>query len=214
MLLFSHSVMFDSDNPMDCSTPGFSILHYLPEFGWTHVQWVNDAIQPSHPLPSPPALNLSQHHGLFQWVGTSHQVAKLWSFSISPSYEYSGLISFRIDWFDLLAVQGTLRSLLQHHRLKASVLQHSAFFTVQLSQPYMTTGKTIALTTQTFVGRIMSLPFNALSMSSLSCQEAIVFWVHGCSHHPQWFWSPRRGHLSLLKHFPLLSAMQSWGRMP
>ena len=97
---------------------------------------------------------------------------------------------------------------------KPSVLWCSAFFMLQLSKPYVTTGKTIALTTQTFVGRIMSLPFNALSMSSLSCQEAIVFWVHGCSHHPQWFWSPRRGHLSLLLHFPLLSAMQSWGRMP
>ena len=85
------------------------------------------------------------------------------SFSISPSNEYSGLISFRIDWLDLLAVQGTLKSLLQHHKSKASVLQHSAFFMVQLSHPYMTTGKTIVLTIWTFVGKVMSLIFNMLS---------------------------------------------------
>ena len=88
---------------------------------------------------------------------------KYWSFSISPSNEYSGLISLRIDWFDLLAVQGTLRSLLQHHNLKASILRHSAFFMVQLSHLYMTTGKAIALTIQTFVGKVISLLFNTLS---------------------------------------------------
>ena len=90
---------------------------------------------------------------------------KYWSFSfsISPSKEYSGLISFRIDWFDLLAVQGTLKSLLQHHSSKASILQHSAFFTIQLSHPYMNTGKTIALTRRTFIGKVMSLLFNMLS---------------------------------------------------
>ena len=88
---------------------------------------------------------------------------KYWSFSIIPSNEYSGLISFRIDWLDLLAVQGTLKSLFQQHNFKASILQHSAFFMVQLSHLYMTTGKTIALTIQTFVGKVMSLPFNMLS---------------------------------------------------
>ena len=88
---------------------------------------------------------------------------KYWSFSISPSSEFSGLISFRIDWFDFLAVQGTLKSLLQHHSSKASILQRSAFFTVQLSHPYMTTGKTIALTRQTFVSKVISLLFNTLS---------------------------------------------------
>ena len=95
----------------------------------------------------------------------SHQVAKYWSFSfnISPSNEHSGLISFRIDWLDLLAVQGTLKSLLQHHSSKASILRHSALFIVQLSHPYMTTGKTIALTKWTFVGKVMSLLFNMLS---------------------------------------------------
>ena len=117
------------------------------------------AIQPSHPLSSPsPAFNLSQHQGLFQSV-LCIRWPKYWSFSfsISPSNEYSGLISFRIDWFDLLAVQGTLESLLQHHSSKASILWCSAFFIVQLSHPYMTTGKTIALTRWTFVGKIMSL---------------------------------------------------------
>ena len=137
---------------MDCNTAFFSVLHYLPEFALTHVHRVSDAIQPSHSLlpPSPPALNLSQHQGLFQWVG-SYQVAKVLSFSINSSYAYSGLISFRMYWLDLLAVQGTLQSLLQHHKLKASVLPPPAFFTVQLFHPYMSTGKTIALTVRTFV---------------------------------------------------------------
>ena len=103
---------------------------------------------------------------------------KSWSFSfnISPSNEYSGLISVRMDWFDLLAVQGTLKSLLQHHRSKASILRNSAFFIVQLSHPYMTTGKTIALTRQTFVGKVTSLLFNMLSrLVQLSCQGFGVF---------------------------------------
>ena len=145
---------------MDYNTPGFPVHYPLPELAQTHVYLVSDAIQPSHSLsfPSPPAFNLPQHQGLFQWVSSSHQVApKYWSFSfnISPSNEYSGLISFRIDWFDLLAVQGTLKSLLQHHSSNASVFQCSAFFTVQLSHPYMTTGKTTALTRWTFVSKVV-----------------------------------------------------------
>ena len=152
---------------MNHSTPGLPVHHKLPQFTQTHVHRVGDAIQPSHLLssPSPPAFNLSQHQGLFQGVSSSHQVAKYWSFSfsISPSNEYSGLISSRMDWLDLLAVQGTLKSLLQHHRAKASILQRSAFFTVQLSHPYMTTGKPTTLTRQTFVGKVMSLLFNMLS---------------------------------------------------
>ena len=148
---------------MNCSIPGFHVLHYLPEFAQTHVHWVSDAIQPSHPLsfPSTPAFNLSQHQGLLQWVSSSHQVAKVLEFQLQhhPSNEYSGLISFRMDWLDLLAVQGTLKSLLQHHSSKASILWHSALFMVQLSHPYMTTGKTIALTRQTFVSKVMSLLF-------------------------------------------------------
>ena len=141
---------------MDCSTPDFPVHHQLPEFTQTHVHWVGDAIQPSHPLSSPsPAFNLSQHQGLFQWVRSSHQVAKYWSFgfSINPSNEYSGLISFRMDWLNLFAVQGTLKSLLQHHSSKASVLQHSAFFIIQHSYPYLTTGKNIALTRWAFVSK-------------------------------------------------------------
>ena len=119
---------------MNCSTWGFPVLHYLLEFSQTHVHWVGDDIQPSHPmLPLyPPALNLSQNQSLFQWVSSSHQVAKYWSFrfSISSSNEYSGLICFRTNWFDLVAVQGTLRCLLHHHSLKASIVWHSAFFMV------------------------------------------------------------------------------------
>ena len=134
---------------MDCTMPGFPILHYLQEFARTHVHWVGDAIQPSHPLssPSPPALNLSQHQGLFQWVSSSHQIWSF-SFSIGPSNDYSELISFRIGWFDL-AVPGTLKSLLQHHSSTASVLRCSVFFMVQLPHPYRTTGKTKALTRRT-----------------------------------------------------------------
>ena len=111
----------------DCSTPAFPVLHYLPEFAQTHVHGVDDAIRPSSlPLPpSPSALSHSQDRGLFQWVSSSHQVANYWrfSFSISPSNEYSGFISFRIDWFDLLIIQRTVKSLLQHHSSKASILQ-------------------------------------------------------------------------------------------
>ena len=107
---------------MYCSTLGFQVLHCLPELDQTHVSWVSDAVQPSHPLssPSPFSFNLSQHQGFIQWVRSSHQVLKYWSSSTSRSNEYSGLISFRIDYFDILAVQGTLNSLLQHYSLKAS----------------------------------------------------------------------------------------------
>ena len=125
------------------------------------------SIQPSHPMssPSPPTFNLSQHQGIFKWVISSHQVAKVLelSFNISPSNEHRGLISFRMDWLDLLAIQGTHKSLLQHDSSKASIIQCSAFFIVQLSHPYMTTRKTIAMTRWTFVGKLMSLPFNMLS---------------------------------------------------
>ena len=131
----SRSPLWD---PMDCSTPDFPVLHHLPEFAQAHVHWVSDPIQPSHPLSSP---------------------------SIFPSIRVfsNELISFRIDWFDLLVVQGTLKSLLQHHSSKASILWHSGFFMVQLSHSYVTTGKTIALTKQTFFSKVMSLLFNMLS---------------------------------------------------
>ena len=130
------------------------------------THWVGDAFQPSYPLSSPSPSDLSQHQGLFQWVSSSHQVAKVLEFQLQhQSFQWIfRMISFRMDWLDLLAVQGTLKSLLQHHSLKASVLRRSVFFIVQLSHPYMTTGKTIALTRRTFVGKVMSLLFNMLSL--------------------------------------------------
>ena len=168
----SYSVQFNSAplsptlcNPMNRSTPGFPVHCQLLELAQTHVHQISDAIQPSHcPLLLLPSIlpcirvfsNKSVLH--IRWP-------KCWrfSFSISPSNEYSGLISFRMDWLDLLAVQATLKSLLHHHSSKASILRHSAFFIVQLSHPYMTTEKTIALTRWAFVGKVMSLLFNKLS---------------------------------------------------
>ena len=151
-------------DPMDSSTPGFPVHHQLPELAQTHV---SDAIQPSHPLPSPspPTFNLSQHQGLSIKSVLYIRWPKYWSFSfsISPSNEYSGLISFRMGCLYLLAVQGILKSLLQHHSSKASVFWCSVFFIVHLSHPYMTTGRTIALTRQIFFGKVMSLLFNILS---------------------------------------------------
>ena len=148
---------------MNHSMPGLPVHHQLPEVAQIYVHRVSDAIQPSHPLPppSPFAFNLSQHQGLFKWVSSSHQVAKVleFSFSIRPSNEHPGLISFRMDWLDLLAVQGTLKILIQYHSSKASILLSSTFFIVQLSHPHMTTGKTIALTRQTFAGKVMYLCF-------------------------------------------------------
>ena len=151
-------------DPMDCSTPGLPVHHQLPEFTQTHVHRVGDAIQPSHPLssPSPPA-PIPPSIRVFSNESTLRmRWPKYWSFSFSiiPSKEIPGLISLRMDWLDLLAVQGTLKSLLQQYSSKALILQCSAFFTVQLSHPYMITGKTIALTRQTFVGKVMSLLLN------------------------------------------------------
>ena len=150
-------------DPMNHSTPGLPVHHQLPESTQTHVHWVGDAIQQSHPLlsPSPPAFNLSHHQGLFKWVSSSHHVPKYWNLSFNIK---TWLISFRMDWLDLFAVQGALKSLLKHHSSKASILQCSAFFIVQLSHAYMTPGKTIAFTRRTFVGKVMSLLLNMLSM--------------------------------------------------
>ena len=159
--------MSDCCDPMDCSPTGFPVHYQLLKLAQIQVHQVSDAIQPSHPLssPSPPAFNLSRQ-SLFSSESVLHVGwPKFWSFSfsISLSNEYSGLISYRMDWLDLLAVQRTLKSLLQHHSSKASILQRSAFFIVQLSHPYVTIGKTIALTRWTFVGKVMSLLFNMLS---------------------------------------------------
>ena len=150
-------------NPVDYSMPGFPVLHYLLELAQTHIHWVSDAIQASHSLSpsSPPALSCS--FPSIRFFSSESALCIVWpkswsfSFSISPSNKYSGLISFRIDWFDLPAVQGTLKSLLQHDSSKASILQLSAFLMVQLLHPYRMAGKTIALTTWTFVSKVMFL---------------------------------------------------------
>ena len=154
---------------MNCSTPGLLVHHQLPEFTQTRVHRVSDAIQPSHPLlspfllpPIPPNIRVFSNESTLcmRWPN-------YWSFSFSiiSSKEIPGLISFRMDWLDLLVVQGTLKSLLQHHSSKASILRHSAFFTVQFSHPYLTTGKTIALTRRTLVGKVMSLLLNMLRIN-------------------------------------------------
>ena len=149
---------------MDWSMPGFPVQHQLPELAQTHVRQVGDAIQPSHPLlsPFPPTSNCPSIRVFSNESALWIRWPKYWSFSfsISISNEYSGLISFRIDYFDLPEVQGTLKRLLQHHTSKASILRRSTFFMIQLSHPYMTTGKTIALTSQT--SKVMPLLFNTL----------------------------------------------------
>ena len=162
-----HSVVPNTLWPMDGSTPRIPVHHQLTEFTQTHVHWVSDAIQPSHFLsfPSPLTFNHSHHQGLIKWVSSSHQVAKELEFQLQYQSlnEHSGLISFRMDWLDLFALQGTHKSLLYHHISKASSLWCSAFFIVQISHQYMTTRKNIALTRQTFIGKVMSLLLNMLS---------------------------------------------------
>jgi len=151
---------------MDCSTPGFPVHHQLPELTQTYVHWVSDAIQPSHPLssPSPPTFNLSQHQSLLQWVRSLHQAAKLLEFQLQHQF-----------------FQGTRKRLLQHHSSKASIFWHPAFFIVQLSHPFMTTRKTIALTIQTFVSKVMSLFFNMLSMLVIAflprSKHLLILWL-------------------------------------
>ena len=175
---------------MNRSTPGLPVHRQLPEFTQTHVHGVSDAIQPSHPLssylplpPIPPSIRVFSNESTLRM-----RWPKYWSFSFSiiPSKEIPGLISFRMDCLDLLAVQGTLKSLLQHHSSKASILWLSAFFPVQLSHPYMTTGKTIALTRQTFVGKVMSLLLNMLSRLVIiyfpRSKHLLISWL---SHHLQ-----------------------------
>ena len=164
-------------NPMDCSMPGFPVLYYLPESAEIHVHWFGDAIQPSHPLslPSPPALNLSQHQNLFQWVISSHQMAKVLELQLQHhSFQWTFSTNFGLT--GLISLQSKeLSSLLQHHSSKASILWCSAFFMVQLSHPYMTTGETIALTRQTCVSQVMSLLFNTLSRCVIAFLGASVF---------------------------------------
>ena len=172
---------------MDCSTPDLPVHHQLPELAQAHDHWVGDAIQPSHPLSSPslPAFNFPSIRVFCNELAICIRWPKYWSFtfSISPSNEYSGLISFSTDWFEL-AVQGTLKSLLQHHSSKASILLHSDFFMVQISHPYMTTGKTIPLTRQNFGGKVTSLLFNMLSrfvMAFLPRSKHLFLWLQSLS---------------------------------
>ena len=199
---------------MVCSTPGLPVPHHLPEFAQVHIHGISDAIQPSHPLmPSfPSALNFLQHQGLFQWVICSRQMAKILELQLQHQSfysEYSGLISLKIDRLGVLVVQGTFRSLLQHQSSRASILCHSAFFTVQLPQPYVTTGKIISLTIWTFVGRVVSLLFYTLSSFVNAflprCNCPRLSWLQSPS---TVIWSPRRGNLSLLPHFPLLFTLK------
>ena len=171
--LFSCPSCLTLCDPMDCSMQGVPSPHH-PELAKVHVHCISNAIQPSHSLmpPPPPAINRFQHQGLFQWVALRIRWPKYWSFSfsISTSNEYSRLISFKIDWFDFLAVQGILRSLLKHYSSKASILWHSVFFMVQFSLLYMTTWKTIALTMWSFVSKVISLLFNTLSRFVIAFQ--------------------------------------------
>ena len=181
-------------NPMDHSTPGLPVHHLtiILELTQTHVHWVGDAIQPSHPLSSPfqsfptsifPSIRVFSNELVLciRWP-------KYWSFSfnISHSNEYSGLISFKMDWLDLLTVQRTLKNLLQHHSSKASILRCSAFFIVKLSQAYMTTGKTIALTRRIFVGKVMSLLFSEDGSHVFWCVEENKSLLYGKSKMSGW----------------------------
>ena len=216
---FNCSVLFDSLCPREQQHARLPCPSPTPEFTQTHVHWVGDAIQPSHPLLSPclPTFNFSQHQGLFQWVSSSHQVAKVLEFQLQhQSFQWTP----RNDLFEgglvgSLAVQGTLKSLLQHHSSKASILLLSAFFIVQLSHPYMTTGKTIALTRWAFVDEVMSLLFNMLSrlvINFLPRSKCLVI---------SWLQSPSavileapKISLPLFPLFPHLFAKKWWDQMP
>ena len=182
---------------MDYSTPGFPVLH-LPELAQTHVHWVSDAIQSSHPMsfPSPPAFNLSQYQGLFQWVSSLHQVAKVLGVSASASVTPMNIQ----DWFSLgltglisLQSKGLSRIFSSTTVQKHQFFGVQLFFKVQRSHPNMTTGKTIALTRQTFVGKVMCLILNMLSRLVIILFQGVrIFLFHGCSHHLLWFWSPQK----------------------
>ena len=179
---------------MECSKAGFPVLHYLPEFAQTQVHWVNDAIPPSHPLspPSPPVLNPSRLKAFSNESAVHIRWPKYWSFSIRPSNEYSGLIYLGLTGLISLLSKGLSRVF-----SSISVRKHQFFSTqpplwVQLSHPNMTTGKTIALTRVTFIGKVTCLLFNMLSGFVRAFLPRIKCHCHGCSHLPQWFWSPRK----------------------
>ena len=200
---------------MNHNTPGLPVHHKLPKFTQTHVHQDSDAIQPSHPLlsPSPPSLKRPSIRVFSNESALHIRWLKYWSFSfnISPSNEHPGLISFRMDWLDLLAVQG---SLLQHHSSKASILWQSAFFIVQLSRPYMITGKTIALTRQTFVRKVMSLLFNMLPRLVITffprSKRLLISWLQS----PSAVISAQKNSQSLFPPFPHIFPMKWWDQMP
>ena len=204
---------------MDCSTPSLSVPHHLLKFAQVHVHCIGDAIQPSHPLMlSSPLPSISPSIRDFSNQSAVHiRWPKYWSFnfSISPSDEYSGLISLKIDWFDLHAVQGTLKSLLQHHSLKASILQQSVFFMVQLLQPHKTTGKNIALTRLNFVGKVRSLLFNMLSRFVkaflLRSNCLLISWQQSTS---AVILEPKKIQSVTVAIFPHLFGMKWWDQMP
>ena len=203
---------------MNHSTPGLPVHHQLLESTQTHIHWISDAIQTSHPLSSPflspsifPSIRVFSNESTL-WI----RWPKYWSFSfnISPSSEHPGLIFFRMDWLDLLAVQGTLKSLLQHHSTKASILQCSAFFIVQLSHPYMTTGKTIALARWTFVDKVMSLLFNMLSRLDIiflpRSKRLLISWLQSPS---AVILEPKKNKVCLCFHcFPIYLPLCDWTR--
>ena len=183
----SLSVMFDSLWCQECNPPGSSVLHYVLKFAQIHIHQDGDVIQPSHPLSSasPPTFNLSQHQGLFQWVSSAHQVAKVLEFQLQhQSFQTVFRVDFLYDWpvGSLCNPRDTLES-----------SPGAQFNVVQLSYPYMTIRKTIALTRQTFVGKVMSLLFNVLSRFVIAfLPRSKHLYFHGCSHCLQWFWSPRK----------------------
>ena len=209
-------------NPMDHSTPGLPVHHQLPEF--TKTMYIKSVMPSNHLILCCPLLLLPS---IFPSIGVfSNELVfcfrwpKYWSFSfnISPSNEHPGLTSFRMDWLDLLAVQGTLKSLLQHHSSEASNIWCSAFFTVQLSHPYMTTGKTIALTKRTFVGKVMSLLFNILSRLVITflprSKRLLISWLQSPSAvilEPQKYFSP---HLSDTIHIGDLIKYMAYHKFP
>ena len=182
---------------MNCSTPGLLVHHQLPEFLQTHVHWVSDAIQPYHPLssPFPRALNPSQHQSLFQWVNSSHEVAKVLEFQLYHHYFQRIPRMIYLEWAGWISLQskGLSRVFSNTTFQKASSLRRSAFFTVQLSHPYMTAEKTIALTRWTLVSKVMSLLLNILSRLVITflprSKHLLISWLH---HHLQWFWSPKK----------------------
>ena len=200
---------------MDWSTPGFPVHHHLPELAQTHVHWVSDAIHPSRPRSSPSScLQSFAASGSFPMSHFFPKWPKYWSFSISPSHEYSQLISFRMDWLDLLAVQGTLKSLLQHHSSKASILWCSAFFMVQLSHPYIATGKTYFWLYRPLLAKwclcfllcflIWCHSFSSKEQASFNFMAAVTI----CSD-----LGTQENSLSLFL-FPHLYAMKWWDHMP